>query len=104
MEHLWIILSLTAGSLQTVRNATSKTLAQHLQPATVTLVRFAWALPFVFGYLIILRFLQVPFGNITIRVVLFCLGTAIVQGTANTMLIHLFTHKNFSVARWQHCG
>jgi drug/metabolite transporter (DMT)-like permease len=98
MEYLWIYLALAAGTLQTIRNATSKTLTQQLRPHAITLVRFGYAIPFTVLYLMLLFVLGFKLGGVTGSVCFFALLTALFQITGNFLLVSLFRYKNFAVA------
>ena len=50
---LWIPITLFAVLMQTIRTAGQKQLTQHLDPVTVTLVRYLFGLPFVLLYLLL---------------------------------------------------
>ena len=98
MQFLWVITSILAGSIQTIRNATSKSLAKKLSSESVTFVRFAYAIPFTIIYLLGLWFLQISFGEFNLRVLFFATLAAIAQATANFLMVKLFAYKNFAVS------
>jgi drug/metabolite transporter (DMT)-like permease len=98
MELLWVYLSLAAGTLQTIRNATSKTLTKQLRPHAITLVRFGYAIPFTLLYILLLVLWQFQLGELTYSVFFYALLTALVQITGNFLLVSLFRYKNFAVA------
>ena len=98
MQFLWIITSILAGTFQTIRNATSKSLAKKLSSESVTFVRFAYAIPFTIIYLLALWFLQISFGEFNSQVLIFATLAAIVQATANFLMVKLFAYKNFAVS------
>lgn len=98
MEYIWIYLSLLAGTLQTIRNATSKSLVTRLRPNGVTLVRFGYALPFTVLYIFVLLALGFRAGELNALVFVFAFLTALFQMIGNFLLVSLFQYKNFAVA------
>ena len=98
MQFVWVITSLLAGSFQTIRNATSKSLARKLSSESVTFVRFAYAIPFTIIYLFGLWVLQISFGEFNLKVLAFAVLAALAQATANFLMVKLFAYKNFAVS------
>lgn len=98
MDSIWIVISLLAGILITVRNMVSKKLTQDISPVAITFARFAFAIPFVLAYLFTLFIINVPFGTITIDVLFFSFLSALAQSVASCLLIMTFHHKNFATA------
>lgn len=52
---LWAVLALAAGSLQTARNALSRSLAFEISPALNTWARFAFNVPYSALLVLVLR-------------------------------------------------
>jgi drug/metabolite transporter (DMT)-like permease len=95
---IWIPITLFAVVMQTVRTAGQKQLTAHLDPISVTLVRFLFGLPFAAVYLLCLvawSDASLPPLNGTF-VVYTALG-GVAQIIATVLLIHLFSLRNFAV-------
>ena len=94
----WIPITLFAVMMQTVRTAGQKQLAGHLDPVTVTLVRYLFGLPFVLLYLLVVMQafdLALPAFNSTFLI--FATLSALTQIGATILLIYLFSLRNFAV-------
>lgn len=95
---MWILLTLIATALQTARNTLSKVLAADLDRETVTLARFLYALPVVS---VITLWGWERFGPTTISEPQFFLWAAlfaVMQLTANSIMLELFHHKNYAIS------
>lgn len=94
---LWALLALAAGSLQTARNALSRSFAFTLSPALNTWARFAFNLPFS-GSLVL--GLCLAHGAPALPPAFFagCLLTALTQLLGNVALVAAFRHGNFAQA------
>ena len=94
----WVYLTFLAASAQALRTGGQKHLTQHLGTLAVTLVRFAFGLPFAVAYLAVLLF---AFDNeipaLTLTFLAYCLAGSLGQIVATLMLIYLFSLRNFAV-------
>ncbi len=96
--HLWILLTLFAVVMQTVRTAGQKQLSAHMDPMAATLVRFLFGLPFAVVYLLAVSGwyrADMPQTNSTFWV--FAVVASVTQVVATALLIHLFSFRNFAV-------
>ena len=99
MFETWVPITIAAAFFQNVRSSLQKHLKGSLSTPAAAYVRFAYALPFVFLYLAILRFgAGYDFPEFNRRFLFFVVlgSTAQIAGTA--LLIHLFSFRNFVVA------
>lgn len=95
---IWIPITLFAVVMQTVRTAGQKHLTAHLDPISVTLVRFLFGLPFAAVYLACVAAwsdTSLPALNPTF-VAYTALG-GVAQIIATVLLIYLFSLRNFAV-------
>lgn len=92
---LWAALALGAGSLQTARNALSRSIAFELSPALNTWARFAFNLPFSGSLFAALAFWH---GAPALPAAFFagCLLTAITQLLGNVTLVAAFRRGTFA--------
>lgn len=94
---LWALLALAAGTLQTARNALSRSLAFEISPALNTWARFAFNLPFsaslALGLCAAHGLPALPVGFFAA-----CLVTAVTQLLGNVTLVAAFRHGNFAQA------
>lgn len=97
-DWLWIVLTLFAVSMQTVRTAGQKHLTRHMDAVAATLVRFLYGLPFAIAYLMVVTHwydVSVPAFNATFMV--FAVVASVTQVVATALLIYLFSLRNFAV-------
>lgn len=95
---LWIPVTLFAVVMQTVRTAGQKHLTAHLDPVSVTFVRFLFGLPFTIAYLACVAAATesaLPALNGTF--IGFTVLGGVAQIVATVLLIHLFSLRNFAV-------
>lgn len=96
--HLWIVLTLFAVVMQTLRTAGQKKLSDHMDPVAATLVRFLFGLPFAIIYLIAVSrwyAADLPPTNATFWT--FAVIASVTQVVATALLIYLFSLRNFAV-------
>ncbi len=93
----WIILTLSAVVLQTVRNALQSRLSMSVSTSGVTLSRFVLAPPVALCYLIVLS-LKSPGvePDFSTRFVFVVLLAALFQISATSLMVILFKQKNFA--------
>jgi drug/metabolite transporter (DMT)-like permease len=93
----WVYLTLMASTAQAVRTGGQKHLTTHLSPLAVTFVRFLYGLPFAILYfLIIQNYYDKPFPILSSTFLGFSLAMGMMQITATTLLIYLFSLRNFA--------
>jgi drug/metabolite transporter (DMT)-like permease len=94
----WVYLTFMAASAQALRAGGQKHLTQHLSTHAVTLVRFAFGLPFALVYFaILLNVLDKDIPTLTLAFVAYCLAGSLSQIVATLLLIYLFSLRNFAV-------
>ena len=97
-DWLWIVLTLFAVSMQTVRTAGQKHLTRHMDAVAATLVRFLYGLPFAIAYLaIVTRWYDVSVPAFNTTFVIFAMVASVTQIVATALLIYLFSLRNFAV-------
>ncbi len=95
----WIYFTILAALMQSVRTAGQKHLSKNLNAMATTLVRFLFALPFVWFYLFsISHFQQLAIPEINTEFIHSAFLAAIVQIAATTFVIMAFRYQNFAVA------
>lgn len=94
----WIVFTLGAVVMQTLRNALQSQLSAHIETAGVTLARFLFAPPIAFAYLCIL-YVSYPetIPTFTLSFIATTFIAALLQIAATTLMVVLFKQKNFSV-------
>lgn len=98
MDYLWIIISVFAALMQSVRTAAQKTLNQTMSTLGTTYVRSLVGLPIMILYLVFVLATQrggVPPLSAK-YLLLTCLGS-LSQVVATMLLIYMFRLKNFAV-------
>lgn len=98
MDYLWIIISVFAALMQSVRTAAQKTLNQTMSTLGTTYVRSLVGLPIMILYLVFVLATQrggVPPLSAN-YLLLTCLGS-LSQVVATMLLIYMFRLKNFAV-------
>ena len=97
MPDSWILWTLLAATMQSVRTAAQKQLADDMSAIAATLVRYLFGVPFVIGYFAVVsgRAELLPDLNATF---LICATVAgVLQIVATVLLVQLFTLRNFAV-------
>lgn len=92
---LWALIALSAGTLQTARNALARSLAFEISPALNTWARFAFNLPFASALVLLLAALHGP-AALSRPFLLGCLATAVTQLLGNVALIAAFRRATFA--------
>jgi len=97
----WILFSVFAAFMQSIRTAGQKQLTSSLSPMSVTLVRYLFGLPFVFIYLLVLfrgsmaNELVVAVTNL--RFLIYAVLAGVAQIVATVLLVKVFSFRNFAV-------
>ena len=98
MLELWIPITIAAAFLQNLRSAVQKHLRGRLSTLATSYSRFCFGLPFASLYLIGLsNFSQFDVPSANTRFVLFCLVGGCAQIIGATLLVYLFSLRNFAV-------
>ena len=98
MNELWIPITIAATVFQNVRSSLQKHLKDTLSTAGATYVRFLFAVPFALVYLlVVMRMTDVDFPPLNSRFALFVLIGGGTQILGTTLLIHMFSFRNFVV-------
>ncbi len=98
MIELWIPVTLLAATIQAARTTLQKQLKATLRTNSITFVRYFYGLPFVLLYLGLVAALSgadPPAPNP--RFLVGCLVAGVAQIAATSLLIHLFSYRNFAV-------
>ena len=96
--HLWIVLTLFAVVMQTLRTAGQKKLSDHMDPVAATLVRFLFGLPFAIIYLLaVWRWYAADLPPTNATFWTFAVIASVTQVVATALLIYLFSLRNFAV-------
>ncbi|MDX1527914.1 MAG: DMT family transporter [Gammaproteobacteria bacterium] len=96
--HLWIVLTLFAVVMQTLRTAGQKKLSDHMDPVAATLVRFLFGLPFAIIYLLaVWRWYGADLPPTNAIFWTFAVIASVTQVVATALLIYLFSLRNFAV-------
>ena len=94
----WVYLTFMAAGSQALRTGGQKHLTQHLTTHGVTLVRFAFGLPFAVIYLFgIMQLQDRALPEFPSVFFIFCLAGALSQILATMLLVYLFSLRNFAV-------
>jgi drug/metabolite transporter (DMT)-like permease len=94
---MWVVLALSAGLLQSGRNAFARSLSGLISPALNSWARFAFNLPFsasLFTLLVVLHGAPVT----SPRYFVLCFGTGVTQLLGNVSLIAAFRYTTFAQA------
>lgn len=98
MFELWVPITLAAAFLQFVRTAMQKSLTAQLSVNGATFARFFYGFPLAIAYLLGLHLaggLEVPSPPPIFFA--YCAVAAVAQIVATSLLIHLFSLRNFAV-------
>ena len=92
MEYLWILASITAASLQTIRSAYQKKMIPQLGEFGATYIRFIYALPFTLLIFIFwFYFLNNEIPELSQKSIFFCLIGAFCQVAFTLSLMIIFS-------------
>lgn len=98
MIELWILISLFAAVMQTIRSTLQKHLTGGLSIAAVTLVRFLFGMPFAIIYLIVLnQGFATPIPETHVWFYIYAVIGGVSQIAATWLLVRLFSYRNFAV-------
>lgn len=92
---MWVLLSLSAGSLQVLRNAASRALGRDVPHLLNTWARFTFLLPFV-GAILLATALLWPWPHLGAHFFAWTALCALFQSTANLCLVAAFRSVPFS--------
>lgn len=97
--EIWIYFTLLAATMQAVRTAGQKQLSQHLNAMATTGVRYFYALPFAWIYLIwLLDFREVEVPPLSNDFLFFALIACVAQIIGTACLVAAFKYRNFAVS------
>lgn len=97
--EIWIYFTLLAALMQAVRTAGQKQLSGKLNSMATTAVRYVYALPFAWGYLLwMLDFQNSSVPNLNQDFLFYALIACITQIIGTACLVAAFKYKNFAVA------
>lgn len=98
MDYIWILLTVCAAAMQSIRTAAQKTLNQRLSNLATTYVRSLFGLPVLAAYLAIVLALQgggLP--PLSLKYLFHVFAGAATQVIATMLLIYMFRLRNFVV-------
>ena len=94
----WVVITVAAAFLQNIRSTLQKYLKGRIGTTGATFVRFGFGLPFSFIFLGILYYgVGYTLPRLHLAFVGWVVLAALAQIFAQTLLIHLFSYRNFSV-------
>lgn len=97
--EIWIYFTLLAATMQAVRTAGQKQLSGKLNSMATTSVRYVYALPFAWAYLLwILEFKNIAVPVLNNDFLFYALIACITQIIGTVCLVAAFRYKNFAVA------
>lgn len=97
----WVIFTLLAALMQSVRTAGQKKLASHVSPMATTMVRYLFGAPFAVVYLLLVftgdlsQGMSVSFSNPSFLV--YALLASVTQILATVCLVKILALRNFAV-------
>jgi drug/metabolite transporter (DMT)-like permease len=98
MIEPWIPITLLAATIQAARTTLQKQLKGTLGTHAITFVRYFYGLPFVLLYLaLVARVTGADLPAVNPRFLAGCLLAGLAQIAATSLLIHLFSYRNFAV-------
>ncbi|MCJ8314123.1 MAG: DMT family transporter [Saccharospirillaceae bacterium] len=101
---VWVVFTIMAVVMQSVRSAAQKNLSTHLSALSVTYVRYMYGLPIGLIYIVVLFFVfdiqmdQIILAIKQFKFWLFVLIASVAQILATAFVVRLFSYRNFSVA------
>lgn len=97
--YTWIYFTILAAFMQAVRTAGQKQLSNHLNAMSTTLVRFLFALPFVWIYLFsVSYFQQTSLPSFNNQFIQSSIYASLAQIAGTVFVILAFRYRNFAVA------
>lgn len=99
LDPNWIYFTLLAATMQAIRTAGQKQLSGKLNSMATTAVRYAYALPFAWGYLWwMLEFRDAAVPTLNTDFLIYALIACVTQIIGTACLVAAFRYKNFAVA------
>lgn len=96
--ELWVIITISAAFFQTVRTALQKNLKDVLSTNAVSFSRFIFGLPWACLYAFALtKILGISLPHAHGTFLMFCSIAGVAQIISTSLLIHLFSFKNFMI-------
>jgi len=97
--EIWIYFTLLAATMQAVRTAGQKQLSKHLNSMATTGVRYFYALPFAWIYLLwLLNFREIEVPKLSTDFLQYALIACVAQIIGTACLVAAFKYRNFAVA------
>lgn len=94
----WVVITIAAAFFQNVRSTLQKYLKGRIGTTGATFVRFGFGLPFAFLFLAILHYgVGYELSVLNNKFFAWVVVAALAQITAQALLIHLFSYRNFAV-------
>lgn len=96
---IWIYFTLLAATMQAIRTAGQKQLTDKLSRIANTGVRYIYALPFAWGYLLwMLHLKDQEMPELNSQFVQYALTASVMQLIGTACLVAAFSYRNFAVA------
>lgn len=96
---VWIYFTLLAAFMQAFRTAGQKQLSVHLNAMATTCVRYLYALPFAWGYLLwLLHYKNMSAPALTPNFIKYASIASVSQILGTVFLVIAFRYRNFAVA------
>ena len=97
MVDSWVVWTLLAATMQSVRTAAQKQLADDMSAVAATLVRYLFGIPFVLAYFSLLYSNADALPPLNPTFLICATVAGVLQILATVLLVHLFTLRNFAV-------
>ena len=96
--ELWVIITIGAAFFQAVRTALQKHLKDALSTNAISFSRFIFGLPWACLYAYALtKILEIPLPETHFSFFMFCTIAGVAQIISTSLLVHLFSFKNFMI-------
>ena len=95
---LWVLITIFAAFMQTIRTAYQKDLKSVLSNDAITWLRYGIGFPFAVLYFSLFLGLGYEIPDINQRFIIYCILGGAAQIAATYILVWLFSFRNFSVA------
>lgn len=94
----WIVFTLLAATFQAARTALQRHLKGQLKTNSITFIRYFYGLPFALIFVGGAAYVEPgPIPGPTVAFLLYCLAAGLAQIVATSLLIQLFSYRNFAV-------
>lgn len=99
--EIWVVFTLLAAFMQSIRTAGQKKIARYLSPMAATLVRYLFGLPFVIAYLLYLNqgdmVATIQSSAANSKFIYYASAAGVAQIMATVWLVKILSFRNFAV-------